>query len=36
MRNDRYNRPIVRVETIAGPSCDKCGKAWVDLMRKTA
>ena len=33
-KGNRYERPIVRVETIAGPSCDRCGKAWVDLMKQ--
>ena len=33
-KGNRYERPIVRVETIPGPSCDKCGKAWVDLMKR--
>lgn len=35
-KGDRYDRPIVRVETIAGPSCDHCGKAWLDLTKKGA
>ena len=35
-KGNRYERPIVRVEFIAGPSCDRCGKAWIDLMRRTA
>lgn len=33
---DRVASPIVRVETIPGPSCDHCGTAWVDLMKRGA
>jgi hypothetical protein len=33
-KGDRYERPIVRVETIPGPSCDRCGKAWVWQMKQ--
>lgn len=32
-KGDRTAAPIVRVEFIAGPSCDRCGRAWVDLMK---
>lgn len=32
-KGSRFEREIVRVETIAGPSCDHCGKAWLDLMK---
>ncbi len=34
-KGDRYNRPIVRVETIPGPSCNHCGKAWIDLRKQS-
>jgi hypothetical protein len=33
-KGERIAAAIVRVETISGPSCDKCGVAWVDLMKQ--
>lgn len=30
-KGQRAAAPIVRVETIPGPSCDHCGKAWLNL-----
>jgi hypothetical protein len=35
-KGEKIAVPIVRVETIPGPSCDHCGKAWVDLTKKGA
>lgn len=35
-KGERHAAPIVRVETIPGPSCDRCGRAWLNLMRETA
>lgn len=35
-KGHNHAAPIVRVETIAGPSCNHCGKAWVNLQKAGA
>lgn len=35
-KGDRMAAPIARVVTIAGPSCDRCGAAWVNLQKGAA
>jgi hypothetical protein len=32
-KGDRHAAAIVHVETIPGPSCDHCGKAWVNMVK---
>ncbi len=35
-KGSSYGGAIVRVETIPGPSCDNCGKAWLSLAKAGA